>query len=661
VTWASAPADAAAVARDVSDRADGVSGLVDPAHPAHAPTGAVAAGDRRSVKRGCARWVGGDLTFLPTSAILPQMTSLLQTGSGMFSARAGRSRPGCVQKRFLVNRPVDVLPESRWLPFALLFAVGAVACGLAWINRFVQDDAFIAFAYARNFADGAGLTWFGDRIEGYTSFLWVLLVSAGFKLGIAPVLWAWLLSLVAFVAVVVLLHRLALLIGASRGYALAAVVLFTGNYSVSAYATSGMETMLQTALVCAVVWLSMSDPRTSHHTRTDVMLSLLSALALMTRLDSVVLLAGAFCYRLWMLRNVPRRAVHCACLLAPCAVLVGTWLVWKHVYYGRLLPNTFDAKVDVELLRSFNGFVYLGRFLHWYLIWPFAAAGLVAAVARHKRLTPPLGVLAFTVLAWATYVALVGGDFMEFRFIIPVAPMLFLGLALLIGTAAEAWFSKRHAPRAAAAACAVLLLTSWDQSRSFTTVSPDHALDSIHALATCYGLYPDRQWDQIGRPLVEQLGGSGVVLALDACGAIPFFSRLKTVDTWGLNDSVIPLKGNPAPSTFHRPGHRRYAPLWYLQQRGVNLVIAHPTLISRERFHGQDGSVFFKDWLRRCLPFNREPITRATLVGIPMPGSQCLLAWYLTPSVEVDRAMRAGAWEQIDVSDSNEPEVRAGP
>ena len=48
---AHAPTDAAAVARDVSDRADGVSGLVDPALPAHAPTGAVAAGDRRSVKR----------------------------------------------------------------------------------------------------------------------------------------------------------------------------------------------------------------------------------------------------------------------------------------------------------------------------------------------------------------------------------------------------------------------------------------------------------------------------------------------------------------------------------------------------------------------------------------------------------------------------------
>ncbi len=51
---AHAPTGAVAVARDVSDRADGVSGLVDPALPAHAPTGAVAAGDRRSVKRGSA-------------------------------------------------------------------------------------------------------------------------------------------------------------------------------------------------------------------------------------------------------------------------------------------------------------------------------------------------------------------------------------------------------------------------------------------------------------------------------------------------------------------------------------------------------------------------------------------------------------------------------
>jgi hypothetical protein len=82
VTWASAPSDAAAVARDVSDRADGVSGLVDPALPAHAPTGAVAAGDRRSAKRGCAPFLPFLLSCFPDYKIpsirqaghaLPQM------------------------------------------------------------------------------------------------------------------------------------------------------------------------------------------------------------------------------------------------------------------------------------------------------------------------------------------------------------------------------------------------------------------------------------------------------------------------------------------------------------------------------------------------------------------------------------------------------------
>ena len=48
-------------------------------------------------------WVAVILTFLPTSAMLFPMGSLRQTGSGLFSARAGRCRPGAAEKRFLIN------------------------------------------------------------------------------------------------------------------------------------------------------------------------------------------------------------------------------------------------------------------------------------------------------------------------------------------------------------------------------------------------------------------------------------------------------------------------------------------------------------------------------------------------------------------------------
>ena len=73
-----------------------------------------------------------------------------------------------------------------------------VAVGLAWQQRFVCDDAFIAFTYARNLIEGHGLTWFGTRVEGYTSFLWVLWTAIGLRAGIDPVLWSHVGSLAAY-------------------------------------------------------------------------------------------------------------------------------------------------------------------------------------------------------------------------------------------------------------------------------------------------------------------------------------------------------------------------------------------------------------------------------------------------------------------------------
>jgi hypothetical protein len=42
-----------------------------------------------------------------------------------------------------------------------------------WDSRWVQDDAYISFRYARNMVEGNGLVFnVGDRVEGYTNFLW---------------------------------------------------------------------------------------------------------------------------------------------------------------------------------------------------------------------------------------------------------------------------------------------------------------------------------------------------------------------------------------------------------------------------------------------------------------------------------------------------------
>ena len=64
----------------------------------------------------------------------------------------------------------DLSPLAyRALLLVLVLSSVALATHLAW----VCDDAFISFRYAANLAHGRGLVWNpGERVEGYTNFLW---------------------------------------------------------------------------------------------------------------------------------------------------------------------------------------------------------------------------------------------------------------------------------------------------------------------------------------------------------------------------------------------------------------------------------------------------------------------------------------------------------
>src|SRR3989442_4318999 len=71
------------------------------------------------------------------------------------------------------------------LPFFLLTAV--LFCYNVGHHFFLGDDCFISFRYARHLAAGQGLVWNpGERVEGYTNFLWVILMAGAPRLGGTP-------------------------------------------------------------------------------------------------------------------------------------------------------------------------------------------------------------------------------------------------------------------------------------------------------------------------------------------------------------------------------------------------------------------------------------------------------------------------------------------
>lgn len=149
---------------------------------------------------------------------------------------------------------MELLRSQRGL--SLLGAVVALAVAVGWWHfRFLTDDAFIAFRYVSNSIHGYGLVWNPPPfapVEGYTSWLWVVLLRQVWMLtGLEPPVASNLLSLLfgyaslllvaCFVARMLLppalaRHRLGLL----------ALVLLSivSNRTFLAWLSSGLETAL---------------------------------------------------------------------------------------------------------------------------------------------------------------------------------------------------------------------------------------------------------------------------------------------------------------------------------------------------------------------------------------------------------------------------------
>jgi len=541
--------------------------------------------------------------------------------------------------------------------YAFVWLVGLMLVGLAlaWHNRFVQDDAFISFLYARQLVEGAGLTWFGTRVEGYTNFLWVLWTALGLRIGVDAIAWSYVGGLASFALAIYALWRCARRLFDHLVPCVLAVLLFVTNYTVSAYATGGLETMLQTALLCVAVWqLCEQQCEDTRQPAQLAALSLALGAAVLTRLDSLLPAALIF---LWLLGQLVRRragwAVY-AYAAVPFAALTGPWVVWKTLYYGRLLPNSYYAKVGLNSAAHANGILYLDRFANWYLIWPILFAGIFAIavrillgqpIARVPRVLPLLWII---IAAWCAYIVDVGGDFMEFRFIVPIAPWVCLTLAYL---ADESVSTQAPALRVATATVvfAVLAAASYRHATTFTGMTPDRTLDSIPTLATFYGQYPKGDWAKTGNALRHQVQAADVSIALHPVGAIPYYSGLATVDMFGMNDLRIPTEGNHAPPDYRRPGHQLQASLKYLKERGVNLVIGDPHYIKTGAISRPGNEALAQRLIRSKLSFSHESIGDATLVAMPVDSDWSLSIWYLTPHPAIDRLISSGQWESKHV------------
>lgn len=499
------------------------------------------------------------------------------------------------------------MPANR-----LAIAIAIAAAVLAWWLRWGCDDAYITFVYGRSVAAGHGPAWFGTHVEGYTNFLWMLWSALGEKLGIDPLRWAWGASLAALVGTIAGTYRLA----PTKLAGLTAIGVLATNYTFLAFGTSGLETMLQAALLVAV-YLEVQRLRDKASIEHLIVIGVYASLALMTRLDSAPMLVvfGIVTARRLIAAKAGIRVWIAGAM--PVLVLVGGWLLWKLSYYGEVLPNTFYAKADFAIG---HGLWFIGRFFVEYWLW------LVIPLAIWRRAWLPLAL----VTVQLAYIAFVGGDFMELRFFVPLLPML----ALAIG----------EIPRTRLQAVLIVVGLGALSLRHAATFegTGDHSIDSVHWMANYYGKVTDNDWSQIGRTLWPL---KNATISCNGAGAIPYNADLPTIDQLGLNDEWVARHGVHAPPDYPRPGHQRYATVDYLKTRAVTLVIGSPTYVPRDALkHRTDGATLER-WLTSIVGFAPHPTGELEIVAAPIDDERELLMWYLTPD-PMTTAQIAG-WDHV--------------
>ena len=240
---------------------------------------------------------------------------------------------------------------------ALLLLLALAGAVWGWTAfRFLTDDAFIAFRYVHNHVQGHGWVWNPPPfrpVEGYTSFLWVVILSWVWRLfGVDPPTSANFLSLgfgcgtLVLVAAMVMRMRLPGSWARFRPWFLGLVLLGTvTNRTFLAWLSSGLETALFN--FCLTLWVfCVLGRKRERRVSWIVCMSSSASLAALARPDGVLAVLATLGLLALDPLDPDRRPLPPPRLVLACLPLLASPIhfLWRWSFYGAWLPNTYYAK-----------------------------------------------------------------------------------------------------------------------------------------------------------------------------------------------------------------------------------------------------------------------------------------------------------------------------
>jgi arabinofuranosyltransferase len=447
----------------------------------------------------------------------------------------------------------SVLAESGGVLCPLIFVVSL----FVFIRYTPIDDAFISYRYAQHLARGSGLVWnIGQEpTEGYTNFLFVILLAAGIRLGIDPLTGSLVLNGFGIIAVAVsiyLLTKMPEFFIQSIPWRIAVTTATTCSSLLLVNAFSGLETGFWAGLLLAGGFCARQF-HSSHSVRDISAFTIVLFFASLTRPETIVLFAAWVAILFFFTHEYKKLT-----LAVGAYALAGTvYLAWKYSYFGYLLPNPFYVKAASSLGAS-GGISYVASYVrdNWPLLIILPTLGFLSRKRLSKStmlLSPPLLLL----VIYLFFDPLMGGNY---RFLVP-AHLVMMALAYIL---IAIMMDRNRMP----------LIRKLNLAIVFLLLLVPDIMFPIRALAypSWNGLFLSEE--QVGKTIRTIPEHEKIVIALGDTGVLPYYSEARVLDLVGLNDNQIARRA------------RANGPTWVIEYA----LSANPDLVGF--YSNVDGTIF---------------------------------------------------------------------
>jgi hypothetical protein len=464
-------------------------------------------------------------------------------------------------KSFAKKKIPEQSRDSRfpWIILILAAAMGGFVFSCLQLNL-VQDDAYISFRYAANFLSGHGLVFnYGERVEGYTNFLWVLLL-AFFKgiFGVDYLSFSRFAGIVSGAALFPLLYLLLKQYEKKLQIALTCslAIALLSNLSLAYWSVSGLETG---AFSCVVLGALVLETRRSPITPAMLVV------ATLLRPEGALVFAVILIHRILVKRTFPWRGV------LEYAVPLLPFAIFKLMYYGSLFPNSYYAKsgVGIDYIRS--GLDYLWFFTHTAGVYGLVFLIPLLAV---KKLWSKYSLFYIYTFVYVVYIVFIGGDVLKvYRFFVPIVPVLyFLFVVSLAEIIDSLKFDQQTVYKGVLAGTIVFSIASYELTREHVWLCRDAEITLV------------KNMDFAGTMLKKYMGDDFSV-ATPTLGMISYqLLGHRVIDMLGLTDATIARNPEKVEGIRGWTEHRFNSRYLLEQQPSFIIFSAEPVLMRHSEF-----------------------------------------------------------------------------